>query len=247
MKEPMVIIEKDEKIPEAVLSWAEAHSVPVMTGEEDHAQNLKDSFHSETYENTGDFQYDYVIIYSEDITFGYLEMIYAHAHDIPVVITSTERLIIKEIGMDDLDIYKKLIDENPEAVSDNSLCNHTPDEFKERHRSYIKYSYHFLGYGIWGIFLKSTASEASEDSAKMIGIAGLDGIDEPSFSYALLKEYRRQGLTLEACKSILNFLIESLDIKDIRFNIRKDNIPSVGLAGKLHKLYPEAVRINLFD
>ena len=196
MNEPMIITEKEYQIPDVILDWAQSHSVPVL------------SCH-----DSSTLLYDYVIEYSDEITIDYLNMTYCHAHNLPATIATTDRLIIREIGTDDLDIYQRLIEENPAVISDKSLLGLSAEEFKERHLAYMKYSYQFFGYGIWGIFLSDKANDTKSNSAKfignnspngiMIGIAGLDGTDNISLSYALLEEYWGQGYASSKVRSIV--------------------------------------------
>ena len=182
--------------------------------------------------------YDYIIEYSDEITIDYLNKTYCHAHNLPATIATTDRLIIREIGTDNLDIYQRLIEENPAVISDKSLLGLSAEEFKERHLAYMKYSYQFLGYGIWGIFLSGEI---------MIGIAGLDGTDSISLSYALLEKYRGQGYAYEAVNEVLNYAIHDLEISHIKLDIAKDNFASIKLAKKIRNIYPEILQINIPD
>lgn len=219
MNKPMVIVEKECIIPNTILDWAQSHSVPVLS-----------------CSDFGSLSYDYVIEYSEEITLDYLNMTYCHAHNLPATIATTERLIIRELGMDDLNIYQRIIEENPVVISDKSMIGLSPEEFKERHLAYTKYSYHFLGYGIWGIFLSGDI---------MIGIAGLDGTDKISLSYALLKNYQGYGYAYEAVRKVLNYAIHELEINRIKLDIQKDNLSSIKLAEKIQNIYPEILQVNI--
>lgn len=219
MNKPMVIVEKECIIPNTILDWAQSHSVPVLS-----------------CSDFGSLSYDYVIEYSEEITLDYLNMTYCHAHNLPATIATTERLIIRELGMDDLNIYQRIIEENPVVISDKSMIGLSPEEFKERHLAYTKYSYHFLGYGIWGIFLSGDI---------MIGIAGLDGTDKISLSYALLKKYQGYGYAYEAVRKVLNYAIHELEINRIKLDIQKDNLSSIKLAEKIQNIYPEILQVNI--
>ena len=238
MNKPMVIVEKECIIPSSIHDWAQYHSVPVL------------SCH-----DSSTLLYDYVIEYSDEITIDYLNMTYCHAHNLPATIAITDRLIIREIGTDNLDIYQRLIEENPAVISDKSLLGLSAEGFKERHLAYMKYSYQFLGYGIWGIFLSDKANDTKSNSAKfignnspngiMIGIAGLDGTDNISLSYALLEEYWGQGYAYEAIYEIINYAINELEISQIKLDIPKDNLPSIKLAKKIRNIYPEILQINI--
>ena len=240
MNKPMVIVEKECIIPSSIHDWAQTHSVPVL------------SCH-----DSSTLLYDYVIEYSDEITIDYLNMTYCHAHNLPATIATTERLIIREIGMDDLDIYQRIVEDNPAVISDKSLLGLSAEGFKERHLAYMKYSYQFLGYGIWGIFLsdrtvdtKSNATKNSKNNSSsgiMIGIAGLDGADSISLSYALSKKYQGYGYAYEAVCEVLNYAIHELEISQIKLDIQKDNFASIKLAKKIRNIYPEILQINIPD
>ena len=223
MNKPMVIVEKECIIPSSIHDWAQSHSVPVLSCHDFDCFSLN---------------YDYIIEYSDEITIDYLNMTYCHAHNLPATIATTDRLIIREIGTDNLDIYQRLIEENPAVISDKSLLGLSAEEFKERHLAYMKYSYQFFGYGIWGIFLSGEI---------MIGIAGLDGTDSISLSYALLEKYRGQGYAYEAVNEVLNYAIHDLEISHIKLDIAKDNLSSIKLAKKIRDIYPEILQINIPD
>ena len=232
MHEAMILIEKEEKIPAYVIEWAEFHSVPI--------EFCPDDNDTDSTDRTGlGFRYDYVVTYSSDITLEYLEIMYCHSHDLSAVIGVSDRLVIHEITPEDLNSYKELIDTFPNAVSDSTLRGLSMDEFRERHLAYIKYSYHFLGYGIYGIFLK--------ESNKMIGIAGADGTDAPTFSYALFKEYHGKGYAYEACCIIIDYLQKYLCISHIVINVQKENLASLKLAKKLGEAFPELIELNVTE
>ena len=223
MKRPMIIIEKEHKASEDITAWAKIHSVPIVN---------MDSFSTGKTKGNDFSDFEYVIEYSEEITLEYIETAYSHAIGQPAVIGETEQLMIREIGMDDVKKYQTILELFPEAVSDKTLLNLNGKEFAERHQAYMKYSYGFLGYGIYGIFLRA------DTAVKMIGIAGLDGTETPSLSYALLEEYRGKGYAYEACCLIIEYAMANLDLDKINIFIRQDNTRSINLAKKLQGKYP---------
>ena len=221
MKKPMILLENTISIPYNIRIWAKSHSVPIKRIRSDN------SVSSCAYPP----DYEYVIEYSEDLTTEFLDVTYCHSHNLPAVIARTERLVIREIGISDLYQYATILKENPNATSDKSLLSLSPSDFKDRHIAYMKYSYQFLGYGIWGLFANTISSP------KMIGIAGLDGTD-PELSYAILKDYRKNGYAYEAVSKILEYATTELNINKIRININKDNSESLKLAEKLSEHFP---------
>ena len=245
MISPIVIVENKEIIPDIIKTWTKEHSVPIVHFENKSCEENKQELNN----------YSYVIEYSEEITIKYLEIAYFHACGIPAVIAETENLIIKEIGMEETEAYRNIIETFPEAVSDKTLLGLTSEEFAERHRAYMKYSYGLMGYGIYGVYKKNLNSGYGCDnqileknnrysgykpegvSSVMIGIAGLDGTETPSLSYALLKKFQGRGYAFEACKTILDYSYDELGMDKVNISVAKDNISSLRLAEKLKERY----------
>jgi len=234
MHEAMILIEKDEKIPEEVIKWAESHSVPI-----EFCPDGPDTDIDELSDIKEGFRYDYVITYSSDISLDYLEIMYCHSHELSAVIGTSARLVIREIAPSDLDRYQELIEAFPDAVSDSTLIGLKKEEFLKRHLAYIKYSYHFSGYGIYGIFLK--------EGGQMIGIAGADGTDAPTLSYALFKEYQGKSYAYEACRIVLEHMKNNLSVSEIKVNVKKENTGSLHLAKKLGEAFPGLIEINIIS
>jgi RimJ/RimL family protein N-acetyltransferase len=234
MHEEMILLEKDEKIPAKIIEWAELHSVPIEFCPDTPGTDRLNATVPDT-----EFRYDYVITYSSDITPEYLDILYCHSHDLSAMIGASERIIIREIAPEDLDSYKELIELFPDAVSDNTLSGLSKEEFRQRHLAYIKYSYHFLGYGIYGIFLRK--------SGKMIGIAGVDGTDRPALSYALFNEHQGKGYAYDACRIILDHMEKYHSMAHIDIIVKKSNTASLNLAKKLGDAFPGLIRLNIIE
>lgn len=134
----------------------------------------------------------------------------------------TERLIIRDITMDDVPAYMRLIEECPEAFP-NDIKGLPEAEFRERHEAYITWQYGFYGFGMWGLFNKKDGT--------MIGAAGIDG--EGCLGYAVSAPFRRQGLALEACSFILKYAYEELGFDRVDVRISASNTASIALARRL--------------
>lgn len=213
----MTIIENEYSLPEDVKKWAEDKEITVLRNRD--IASVDD---------------EYIVEYSPESSLRYLEMIYCHSKNLPAVITETERLVIKEISDKDLESYRELIELNREVLKDSSLSGLSAGEFKIRHDAYIKYSYHFMGYGIWGIFLKDNGFKNKE----MIGIAGIDGAEPVELSYALFEKYRGLGYAYEACCTVLEMAQKDYNIDKIVLSTYETNVKSVALAKKLKTKYP---------
>ena len=177
------------------------------------------------------------------------------AEDELSTIAETNRLIIREIGMEELAEYQNIINTCAAGIAPD-LVGLEAEEFADRHRAYIRFQYGFYGYGIWGIWLKKSISDsgatecgtaAVNSGTAECGIAaaqpmiGLVGLVNGSASrvgelfYAILPEYRRQGYAYEACTAALEYGREC-GFKDFEVRIEKDNLSSLSLAEKLGAL-----------
>ncbi|MBR4343793.1 MAG: GNAT family N-acetyltransferase [Lachnospiraceae bacterium] len=223
MNIPMVILENEYKIPNDIIRWADSHSVPILKG---------------TLKNCHD-DISYIIEYSDECDIAMLDLTYCHAYGLAGTIGNTPRLIIRELSDKDMYLYRRLIKSYPDVLNDISMAGLSPKDFKLRHEAYIRYSYGFLGYGIWGIFLKQGG---------MIGIAGIDGTDEPELSYALFKKYFGKGYAFEACDFILKYCRSVLNLNNIIINTDFSNTRSIKLAEKLKEIHPSLeIRIKNKD
>ena len=108
METDIIIIEKEEPVPEEVRIWAKRHLVAVVPERNCGEDALLDA-------------YTYVIEYSKDVSLRYLEIAYCHTHNLPAVIAETEDLTIKEIGMDETEDYRRIIENFPDADATGSL------------------------------------------------------------------------------------------------------------------------------
>jgi len=202
----MILLENDHPIPSDIKSWAKEKNIPIIKGN--------------AY---GIFPADFIIEYSPDTDLTELEISYCHSIFQPAVIGETERLTIKELGTDDLKDYMLLVTENNIHLSDPSLASLSFKEFTDRHLAYIKYSYSFLGYGLWGIYSKENS---------LLGIAGLDGTDRITLSYALFEKYRGKGYAAEACSFILEYA-EKHAFTPVIIVVNPNNSSSLKLASKM--------------
>ena len=237
METYIIIIEKEEPVPENIRTWAKQHLVAVVPERNCGEAALLDA-------------YDYVIEYSKDVSLKYLEIAYCHTHNLPAIIAETESLIIKEIGMEETEEYRKIIENVPNAVSDKTLLGLSSEEFARRHRAYMMYSYGLLGYGIYGVYLKNpvkgtTCATGNDGCEKMIGIAGLDGTEVPLLSYAVLKEYQGMGYAFSACCSIMDYFFTETEMDKVNISVAKDNGPSINLARKLADRYAGKIMLTL--
>lgn len=155
-----------------------------------------------------------------------------------MLIDVTDRLIIREITMDDLEAYRSIVEACSGGISPE-LLHLSREEFASRHSSYIKYQYGFFGYGLWGVFLKKSDVTyelyTPQEEGVMIGLVGIiNGSDSQigELSYAILPEYRRKGYAFEACTAALEYGREC-GFTSFEATIASNNPASSSLADKL--------------
>ena len=147
----------------------------------------------------------------------------------PVMIADTKRLFIRELEPEDIkEIYQ--------IYKDPDIRQYIPDiddyleEEMKKQEAYIKNVYSFYGYGMWGIFSKT--------SKKLIGKCGIenlevDGRSEIVLSYLLDTNHWGYGYALECCRAVFTYAKEELDIKRIVAVIDKENTRSQNTAKNL--------------
>lgn len=169
----------------------------------------------------------YCIERLEDISKDYLKKVYQRAKGLPWEILATDRLLIREITVEDVErLY--------ELYADESITRYMEPLFPERQqeeeytRNYIRNVYHFYGYGMWVIALR--------ESGEVIGRAGFEykeGMEGLELGFMLGKEYQHKGYAYEACKAILNYAREELEQTSIYAVVHRENLPSLTLCRRL--------------
>ena len=148
---------------------------------------------------------------------------------LPVQITSTKRLIIRELAVSDIkELYPIYTDAKIRKYIEN-IDDYMENEM-EKQKAYIKNVYAFYGYGLWGVFSKTTG--------KIIGRCGIenhmvDGQEEIMLSYLLDSQHWGYGYALECCHAVLEYVREELDIHRVVAVIDVSNSRSIKTAQKL--------------
>ncbi len=146
---------------------------------------------------------------------------------IPWTILETERLVVREFQMTDLDDLFALY--QGEGMTDFIEPLYPYEEEKAYQQSYITCVYGYYGFGMWLVFEKGTG--------KLVGRAGLEqreGItDGLELGYAIGTPYWRRGYGEEVCRAILKYAAAELGEERIYCMIEYDNRASVSLAKKI--------------
>lgn len=176
---------------------------------------------------------------------SFIRMIHNHTFNIPWKVMETERLIIREVELDDIDslinVYK-----HPDITKYMEGLFERDEEVKYI-KEYVKNIYGFYNYGMWAICLKD---------GTIIGRAGIEYLSESGngkdelygektffessyeegvhmLGYVLAKEYQGFGYAYEACKAILDYAKEELMLSKVCVRIHRNNEQSLKLAKKL--------------
>lgn len=163
----------------------------------------------------------------------YLSMVHAHQCNQSWELAATDRCLIREITLQDIDALYELY-APPEITQYIEGLYENRAQETEFIQAYIGNMYRFYGYGLWVIVDKTTN--------RLIGRAGLshrqvDGQTEIELGYIIAKDRQGEGLAYEVCKKIMTMAKHFFDIEYLLLFTQKENIPSVRLAQKLGFTY----------
>lgn len=157
----------------------------------------------------------------------FLWRVWLRSRSLPWHICETERLALREMTEADLDFLYEL-QKDEEAA--RFLEGPDSDRSIERQKliAYRKQMYGFYGFGIWIVIEK--------ERGRVVGRAGLqmrDGFEDPELGFAILKEYRQKGYAQEACRAVLSYARQELELKTVRAVVDGENTRSQRLCEKL--------------
>lgn len=163
----------------------------------------------------------------ENPGWDYFQKVYERCHGLPWTILETERCLVREICLGDLDrLY--------EIYAEPSVTRYMEGLFEDREkeaeytRAYIRNMYGFYGYGMWIIEEKK--------KGRIIGRAGIENREEeeePEIGYLIAREEQGKGYALEVCLAILDYAKEQLGFSKMACYVHPENEASKGLCRKL--------------
>ncbi len=172
---------------------------------------------------------EYIIEGFQEVDAKFIIQTFQHLNGEPVTVCETERLIIRELSVDDIKkmyvIYQS--DEVRQFIDD---IDHYLELEIEKHKAYIKNVYAFYGYGYWGVFQK--------DNGELIGRCGIqnniiDSVSEIELGYLLDTKHWGCGYAYECTSAVLRYAFHELTIPRVVALIDKTNTRSIKLAKKL--------------
>ena len=159
--------------------------------------------------------------------FDYLEKVYRRYAGIPWDILTTERCLVRETGVEDLDAFY-------EIYAEPSVTQYTEGLYPERAqeeawlKDYMENMYYFYNYGVWTICDKATG--------QIIGRAGFsnrEGYEDPELGFVIGVPWQRQGYATEVCRALLKYGKEELGFERVQMLVMPGNETSLHLAENL--------------
>ena len=170
---------------------------------------------------------DMVVEGFEEVDMTFLQRVYERHFNIPWTILETERCIVRELELSDLDDLFSMYAEP--GMTDYMEGLYEYEEELEYQKAYIENMYRFYGYGIWLVFEKKTGT--------LIGRAGVEHREELNgdmeLGYAIRTSFQHQGYAYEVCQAIMQYAGEELQVHLLHCLIQKENALSEKLAIKL--------------
>lgn len=165
----------------------------------------------------------------DEIDWHFLDNVYARESGLPVEIARTERLLIREMTVEDLDALYAIYDD--EQVRRFVKGLHPDRGVEEEHtRAYIKYMYGLYQFGMWVLEDRKTGELIGKAG---FGIADYRGESELDLGYLIVAKRRGQGYAREACLAILEYGREILGFSKVSAYVHSDNQDSQHLIRRL--------------
>ena len=174
----------------------------------------------------------YVTYSPEECDDKYFDMVYSRQMGLPVTVFETERTIVREMTLKDLEELYVIYDDDLIRRYVEPLYPY--EEEKEFTEKYIRNMYGMYGYGLWMVIDKATGNIIGRIG---ISIRKIDGRDCNELGYLVRKEYRRKGVAYEVCKAVTEYAFGTLGIDELYIVTAEDNGISLKLCSKLEFEY----------
>lgn len=170
---------------------------------------------------------EYVMECPEELDTDYLDRVYRRYRDIPWDILETERCIIRETTVEDVDSFFEIYRHSEITRYTEGL--HTDKEQEKAYiQTYIDKVYRYFEFGTWTVIWKETG--------EIIGRAGLsvrEGYELPDLGFVIGVPWQGKGIAYEICSAILQYGKEELGLEQVQALVMPENEVSLKLCGKL--------------
>lgn len=174
-----------------------------------------------------------------DISDETLNRMYLRFMELPWIICETERTIIREITLNDIDDLYRIYSNGETNRYIENLYENREDEI-EFTKAYIQNQYRFYEYGMWVIIEKSTG--------KLIGRAGLsdrEGYDTTEIGFVFDRNCWGKGYAYEVCRRIMDYARDELNMEKLISFTYHENERAKNLLERLSFSYVGEREINL--
>lgn len=163
----------------------------------------------------------------KELDMPYLERVYRRYRGIPWEILETERCLVRETTVEDVDDFYRIYSD-PSITEYMEPLYADPEEERAYARDYIDQVYAFYHFGIWTVVEKI--------SGEVIGRAGIcfrEGFDDPELGFVIAADRQGRGLATEVCEAILRYGFQELGFERIHALVQPDNLASLRVCDKL--------------
>ena len=171
--------------------------------------------------------YPYIIEEIEEMDYEAMDLVYRRLVGLPWDILSTERCIIRETTVEDVDSFYAL-------YADESIIEYMEDLYENREeeiayiQDYNKRVYQFYGYGMWTVLDRETGCVIGR-----VGISWREGFDVPELGFMLGVAWQHKGYAFEMCQTVLTYAKEQLEMDAVQALVMEGNAPSERLCARL--------------
>ena len=183
-------------------------------------------------------EFRYVVEDLNALDTEYAERVYRRLKGLPWTILETDRCVIRETTVEDVDHFYKIYSD-PEITKYMESLYPEIEQEKQYVREYIDRIYAFYEFGVWTVLEK--------ESGEVIGRAGFSfrqGYDDPEIGYIIGVPWQRHGYAEEVCRAILEYGWRELEFKRVQALVETENEPSLTLCDKLGFTAVEEIEIN---
>lgn len=180
----------------------------------------------------------YCIDTIKDMSDETINRMYQRAAGIPWTILETDRCVVREITVEDVDRLYEIYSIKEVHMYIENLFENKDDEIQYT-KDYISNQYRFFEYGLWGVVLK--------ESGELIGRAGIfdrENQDIRELGFVFDRKVWGTGIAEEVLRDIINYAKEELLIDKICANVLTENVRSEKLLKKLKFKYDKEVMID---
>ena len=169
----------------------------------------------------------YVFSDIDDVDVDSFVKVYQRYAGEPWEVIETERLIIRETTVEDVDEFYKIYSD-PDMTRFMEGLFENPEDEKRYQKDYIEKVYGLMGFGVWTLVRK--------EDGRVIGRAGYsvrNGFDEAELGFLVGKEFQRQGYCMEALRAILDYGRAVLMFDRVQTLVKAENEVSIHICEKL--------------